>query len=76
LDFLHTHRHTQTFSANPKRKRGKTKKKGPQRVLKSLSKPFKKILEHEPDPEQVQGSGLQKDKFGPSHFFQKEENQF
>ena len=42
----------------------------------SLSKPNKKILEPEPEPEQVQGSGLQKDVFGPSHFFQKEENQF
>ncbi len=45
-------------------------------TTKSLSKPNKKILEPEPEPEQVQGSGLQKDVFGPSHFFQKEENQF
>jgi hypothetical protein len=44
--------------------------------IKSLSKPIKKNFVPEPEPEQVQGSGLQKDVFGPSHFFQKEEYQF
>jgi hypothetical protein len=54
----------------------KAKAEGKKCHAKSLSKPNQKILEPEPEPEQVQGSGLQKDVFGPSHFFQKEENQF